>query len=144
MHTIYKSLEWLFISLGVLIVLAALSSLAYDKYNQPQMVANILKINTPPTSLIVLDCASPITTDVITTCVIEISPHEFKQLLSGYKFEKNIYNKSSHSVGSSKVGPEFQVTTQYTVWPKEFKNGGAVSLFTNSTKNLAIVELYIE
>ena len=108
------------------------------------MIASILKIDEPPASLEVVDCESPFTTDVLTTCAVRISPADFPRLLSGYEFEESETLRSSHSVGSSKVGPEFKVTTQYAVWPKEFIHGGAVHIFTNSTKDMAIIDEYIE
>lgn len=144
MKTILKILAYALTSLGVLVIVAAGGILAYDVFNRPNIVAGILKIETIPKSLKVIDCESPFTTDVLTTCAIEIAPEEFKDLLVGYEFEHSPVKRSSFSVGSTPVGPEFEVTSQYRVWPKEFTHGGAIHIFASKDKDRAILDLYIE
>lgn len=121
-----------------------LGILAYDKYNQPAMVASILQIQQPPPSLKVQECESPFTTDVLTTCAIRITPSEFPLLLKGYSFQENTVKDSSYSLVGPKVGQEFEVTTEFIVEPKGFKYGGYVRVLTNKQRDQAIVDLYIE
>lgn len=109
-----------------------------------QLVANILKIKSPPPSLEVVDCESPFTTDVLTTCMIKIAPNDFPKLLSGYQFEETDTQGTSYSIVFIKVGTEFSVSTQYSVEPNEFEHGGFVKIFTNADRNMAIIDLYIE
>lgn len=144
MKAILKVVTYAFASLGVLIMLAFAGIWAYDIFSRPNLVAGILKIETVPKSLKVIDCKSPFTTDVLSTCAIEIAPRDFEDLLVGYKFEHTPIKRSSLSVGSTSVGTEFEVTSQYGVWPKEFTHGGAIHVFANKNKDRAIVDLYVE
>jgi hypothetical protein len=139
-HKVQKILAW-FVGLVAISIIALW---LIDKYQQPQMVANILNIPSPPKSLSVLECESPITTDILTTCSIEISPNEFPLLLVGYKFEQIEINSTSHTLGVPKVGPEFPVNIEFTAEPVEFKHGGFVRVITDNEKKHAIIDLYIE
>ncbi len=144
MKAILKVITYAFASLGLLIMFAFAGIWVYDIFNRPNLVAGILKIKTIPKSLKVIDCKSPFTTDVLTTCAIEIAPSDFEDLLVGYEFEHTPIKRSSLSVGSTSVGTEFEVTSQYEVWPKEFTHGGAIHVFASKNKDRAIVDLYIE
>ena len=135
-----KAFMWLLSALCLAVIVLWL----IDYLRQPQMVANILNIKTPPKSLRVIECESPITSDVLTTCSIEISANEFPQLLAGYNFEIIPISTTSHKLGLPKVGPEFEVSIEYSVQPKEFEYGGFVRVITNNEKNHAIIDLYIE
>ena len=151
MKSILKFVKYSFATLGAFIVIAITGiwaySMAYNIYNRPNLpnlVANILEIEAPPKSLEVIDCESPFATDVLTTCAIRMEPEEFEKLLVGYQFKHTLVKHSSHSVGSVSVGPEFEVTNQYIVFPKEFTQGGTVCVYANKNKDQAIVDLYIE
>jgi len=139
-HKIGRAFIWFFVTLCLAIMILWL----VDYLQQPQMVANILNIKTPPKSLRVIECESPITTDVLTTCSIEISQNEFSQLLAGYNFEEIAINATSHTLGLPKVGSEFAVNIEYSIQPPEFKYGGFVRVITNNEKKHAIIDLYIE
>ena len=139
-----KTLKWTVISITAIATLLILGLWIYDIYQRPQLVANILNIKSPPPSLEVIDCESPFTTDILTTCMINIAPDDFPKLLSGYQFEETVIQGTSYSEVFTKVGTEFPVSIHYRIEPKEFEHGGSVNIFTNSAKNMAIVDLYIE
>jgi len=128
-----------------LVLMAGIGLWTYDWYRQPSVVAEILNIPSAPKSLRVVACKSPFTTDVLTTCSIEITPSEFSALLLGYKFTRSPINETSYTLAAvPKVGPEFPVTVQYRVQPVSFKYGGSVTVFANAERDRAIVDLYIE
>ena len=116
----------------------------YDVYRRPLMVTKILNISSPPESLQVMECESPLTTDVLTTCSIEISPSEFPLLLAGYTFIESSTNGTSHALGLPKVGPEFAVSTEFMAEPPKFEYGGFVRVIADKERKRAIVDLYIE
>ncbi|HWQ94610.1 MAG TPA: hypothetical protein VN418_03805 [Gammaproteobacteria bacterium] len=137
---IRKKLTWVAAFIGVAISVVWF----FDIYRQPQMVARILNIPSPPGSLRVVECESPVTTDVLTTCSVEISPDDFPLLLVGYHFEQIPAKGTSHTLGLPKVGPEFAVDVEFSVQPAEFKHGGFVRVLTDKDRRHAIVDLYIE
>lgn len=127
-----------------MLVLLVCAVCLYGLYRRPEIVAGILNIPEPPSSMRVLECESPPTTDVVTTCAIEINPEQFPKLLEGYQFQEQLANGTSHSVVGLDVGPVFSVSRKYMARPPEFAHGGFVSIFTNSERRQAIVDLYIE
>jgi hypothetical protein len=123
------------------------------------MVASILNIDAAPSSLRVIACDSPFTTDVLTTCWVEIAPREFPLLLKGYRFEEwpiagTIYGfkrvtsrvepQTLLTIGDSRVGPDFPVAVEYMIQPKEFQHGGWVRILADTARQRAVVDLYIE
>lgn len=116
-----------------------------DVIQRPKRVASILNISSLPTSARIIDCKDAfIPTDVVVTCSIELDPKEFPNLLRGYKFIETPTKDTSHTAISTKVGPEFPVTTEFTADPKEFKHGGHVKIFADQERKRAVIDLYIE
>jgi hypothetical protein len=133
----------LFVAFGVLLL--GISVLwATDGPRNPRRVAYMLNISLPPQSLRVFACESGPWTDVAITCSIEISPAEFPLLLKGYSFSEVPSNESSYALDLPKLGPEFTVASEYSVWPAAFKNGGSVRVFADAESRRAIVDLFIE
>ena len=127
----------------VLIVLVVIKVI--DIQQRPKQVASILKVSSLPTSIKVIDCKDAfIPTDVVVTCSIELDPKDFPDLLRGYKFVETPTKETSHTAVSTKVGPEFPVTTEFTAEPKEFKHGGHVKIFADKERKRAVIDLYIE
>jgi hypothetical protein len=64
--------------------------MGYRWYSQSdrRVVASAINISAPSPSLQVIACESPFTTDVLTTCWIEIDPREFPLLLKVYNSEE--------------------------------------------------------
>ncbi|HXK27121.1 MAG TPA: hypothetical protein VJ646_02580 [Candidatus Binatia bacterium] len=123
------------------------------------MVTSILNIAAPPPTLRVIACESPFTTDVLTTCWVEIDPREFPLLLKGYRFNEwpitgTLYGfkrftspiepQTLPTIGDSRVGPDFPVAVEYMIQPKEFEHGGWVRILADATRRRAVVDLYIE
>ncbi len=140
---------WRRIVIGVTLVAFAIGliiAIAWiiDINHRPQMVARILKIESVPQSVRVVDCESPFTTDVLTTCALEIDPDDFPLLLKGYKFTQYQTDGTSHSLGLPKVGANFDIDIEYQVRPVEFKNGGQVAVYADKQRRHVIVDLYIE
>lgn len=135
-----------YVLLGVVgVVIVALVALeVIDKYKNPERVAYILNISAPPGSLHVLECESGPITDIIITCAIEIDPREFPLLLTGYPFSQSPLERSSHSVGLPKIGPDFPVKVEYSVQPTTFEHGGFVRVFADEDRRRAVVDLYRE
>ena len=117
---------------------------ATDHLRNPGRVAYMLNISAPPQSLKVSACESGPWTDVVITCSIEINPVEFPLLLKGYSFSEASSNESSYALDLPKLGPEFTVASDYSVWPTSFKNGGSVRVFADAESRRAIVDLFIE
>ncbi len=147
----------------VLWVLAAVAIawIGFRVYSEAdrRMVASILHLNAPPRTLRVVACDSPVTTDVITTCSIEIEPREFPTLVTGYPFQERpvtgtIYRFTRFTsaiepmtvltIGDRNVGPEFPVAVEYFIEPKEFRYGEWVRILADAPRRRAIVDLYIE
>ena len=109
-----------------------------------RIVSNILKIKLP-NSISNIECESWGFTDVLTTCVFEIEPKDFNNLVSGWEFQKKEIIGDSYDMGGGpKLGKNFKVRTQYFISPKEFKHGGHVNLLTNKQKNKVSIDIYIE
>ena len=130
----YRNVFWL-------IVIIAGTGMGYQWYSQSdrRVVASALNISAPPPSLQVIACESPFTTDVLTTCWIEIDPREFPLLLKGYNFEEwaitgTIYGfkrltspvepQTMLTIRDSRVAPDFPVAVEYMIQPNEFQHGG--------------------
>jgi len=114
-----KIIAWI----SVIFVIAIVVIKIIDIQGRPKRVASILNIPSLPTSARVIDCKDAlIPTDVVVTCSIELEPKEFPNLLRGYKFVETPTKETSHTAVSTKVGPEFPVTTEFTAEPKEFKH----------------------
>ncbi|MBJ6802076.1 hypothetical protein [Geomonas propionica] len=136
-----KTLLWV----GAVVVVALVVVKIIDVQRRPKQVASILNIPSLPTSVRVVDCKDePIPTDVVVGCSIEMDPRDLPNLLRGYKFTETAVNETSHTAILTKVGPEFPVTSEFVVEPKEFKNGGHVKVCTDRERKRAVIDLYIE
>lgn len=143
--TMMRSLGYVLAFLALATGLCVLGIHAYDLYRRPVTVAEILKIPSPPSTMRVVACKSPFVTDVVITCSVEIDPRQFEDLLAGYKFNHATVSQTSHTVAAgTRVGPEFQVSDQWQVRPKEFTDGGSVTVSSDMKRTRAIVDLYIE
>jgi len=136
--------KYLLIGTVLFIVVAFGTISIIDTYQNPTRVAYMLNIPAPPKSIHVIGCETGNITDVIITCAVEIDPSEFPLLLAGHTYTEHQDSGTSYTVGIPKLGPEFPVSKQYISYPTEFKNGGAVRIFTDREKKRAVVDLYIE
>jgi hypothetical protein len=118
----------------------------YDRYKNPERVASILNIKEPPASLKVKQCESTGFTDVVITCIAEISPTEFPMLLTGYDFRANTGPGTCHNNYCSSTATEFPFIEDitYLARPKEFKYGGHVAVVTDSARKNVLIDIYIE
>lgn len=140
-----KRLLKIIVWVTALIVIAAVVLWVIDVYQRPRRVAYMLNIPSLPKSARVVDCKSPfIPTDVVIACSIEIDPRDFPYLLKGYDFTESTTNGTSHSVPLTKVGPEFPIASQFIAHPKEFKDGGAVTIVTDRERKRAVIDYYKE
>jgi hypothetical protein len=115
----------------------------YGILHRPYMIASWLNLKQPPESLSVKDCLdSGLLTDVDTNCLIEIAPEHFSELLQGYDYrhDSTIDSQVSLATGTR----QFALADTYIVTPATFEHGGAVTIYANATRNLAIVNLYVE
>jgi len=136
-----KILAWIVGSVVVALVVIKI----IDIKERPKRVASILNIPSLPASTRIIDCKDAfIPTDVVVTCSVEVNPKDFPYLLRGYKFVETPTKETSHTAVSTKVGPEFPVTTEFTAEPKEFKHGGSVKIFADQERKRAVIDLYIE
>lgn len=130
-------------AIGAVVIGGAVLSIV-DHVGDPRSVAWMLNIPAPPQSLRVFDCESGPLTDVVITCAVQIDPREFPLLLKGYAFSSEPSKETNYSLGAPKIGPDFDVETEYKVEPTSFKDGGSVRVFVDADKRHAIVDLYIE
>ena len=77
----------------------------------PRLVERILSLEFVPASLRNAECRSGATTDVITTCVFEISQSDFPVLLQGWPFNKEIVSGTNHDFAAYSIGEAFRVGT---------------------------------
>lgn len=131
--------------IGGVVVVALVVVKIIDIKERPRRVASMLNIPALPASVRIIDCKDAfIPTDVVVTCSVELIPKDFPSLLRGYKFIETPTKETSHTAVSTKVGPEFPVTTEFTAEPKEFNHGGFVKIFTDQERKRAVIDLYIE
>jgi hypothetical protein len=136
-----KILAWIG-GIGVIVLVVVK---AIDIQQRPKRIASILNIPSLPTSARVIDCKDAlIPTDVVVTCSMEMDPKDFPNLLRGYKFIETPTKDTSYTAVSTKVGPEFPVSSEYSAEPKEFKHGGHVKIFADQERKRAVIDLYIE
>lgn len=129
----------------ILAGLAAYAAIAFYQTRPRQMVGNLLRLDTVPPSLANVQCKSWGATDVLSTCVFDIEPAEFPGLLAGWRFTEGAASGGSYGFsGGPKVGRKFPVTTEYSVTPSEFKNGGRISLVTNKERSRVQLHYYEE
>ena len=131
--------------IGGVVVVALVVVKIIDVKERPKRVASMLNIPALPASARVIDCKDTfIPTDVVVTCSVELNPKDFPNLLRGYKFIETPTKETSHTAVSTKVGPEFPVTTEFTPKPKEFKHGGHLKVFADQERKRVVIDLYIE
>jgi hypothetical protein len=133
---------------GFAIALIAISILVLswlDEKENPGRVAFMLNIPSLPKSVQVLECQSPlIPTDLVLVCALEVSQEDFPELLKGFDFSQSSVVGSSHLMLYDKVGPEFPVTHQFIARPKEFKNGGQVTVLADMEMQRVVIDYYEE
>lgn len=125
-------------------------------------VAVILNITQVPASVSEIDCASIGFTDVLQRCTFNISPADFNLLLVGYRYlepsvclsgspvgvpclDPETIPQSSHTFCCGpELGPDFPIAHTFTASPREFEHGGNVTVLTDRSQSLVMVDLYIE
>ncbi|EPE95883.1 hypothetical protein RGCCGE502_23575 [Rhizobium grahamii CCGE 502] len=133
------------------VAIAALATLLVLEFAQsisgrrvPRLVERILSLEFVPASLRNAECRSGATTDVIATCVFEISQSDFPVLLRGRAFNKEVVSGTNHDFAAYAIGQAFSASARYLVQPAEFKHGGYVSLVANAERTRVQVEIYQE
>ena len=108
-------------------------------------VRSILKVAWLPTSVREITCKDDSWTDTSVTCYFAIDPSDFPKLLTGLAFKEGTRTGHTNVLGKwPGVGPDFEMTTEFFVALKEYKNGGHVMVLTDSERRHVIVDLYIE
>ena len=110
---------------------------------EKRIVRSILKLDSLPSSIVNIECQSIGLTDVMTTCSFTMEAREFDMLLKGWNFKKESRGGTAHN-SYAKLGTDFLIDEAYVIFPKEFKNGGMVSLIVDKSKEHIMAELYIE
>lgn len=115
--------------------------------NRPsQIVRRLLRLEQLPASLSGADCASWITSDVMTTCTFRLDPREFPKLLVGWPFRRVPATGGSFSFSSGpQFGREFAVDVAFAVNdPPEFPNGGSVAVIADAQRAQVQLDYYVE
>jgi len=113
-----------------------------------------------PTSVSSIDCTSWGITDVEERCAFRIAPADFGVLLRGYDFyqpapcgsspvgvicDPPSRPETSHAYGGGPaVGRDFAVAYYYVAEPKRFEHGGSVTVLTDRTRSMVMVDVYVE
>jgi|SRR5688572_6950049 hypothetical protein len=140
-----RSRTWrrVLVTVGCLVAIVVSAYWAHGIYRRPNLVASWLNLKEPPKSLKVLDCQdSMLITDVDSNCLIAIAPEHFDELLAGYDFHDRAFR--SDRVALATGTRKFATAHMYSVTPPSFEHGGAVTIYVNSLKNQAIINLYVE
>jgi len=124
--------------------LVLVSVFVFYKWSDRQTIKHILNVSSLPRSLSVVGCESPFTTDVLITCVVNIDPIEFSSLLGGYEYKWSAVSKTSYEVVGPRIGNEFSIANLYSVEPPGFEHGGFVRVYSDKSKSLVLLDLYIE
>lgn len=115
-------------------------------------LAGDLKIKDLPASVHNLSCNNePVWTDVLWHCYFEIDPNDFSALLAGREYQVRIKKITSYDVlrraaydDCCNLGQNFAIAKEYFVQPGEFKNGGSITIYTDTTQRQVLYDLYIE
>ena len=156
----FLKLKKIYVGLMVILTLIAgvgvLYAMDHMDYFLRQRMAALLNLDTAPHSIHHVSCEDWGFSDVLVTCYFSVDKKDFPILLKGYSFGRTIGNKLSshdHNISSGpKVGPEFTISSGYTVNPKPyqkngyklFAHGGTISLYTNDQNNQVILNFYEE
>jgi|GEM_PF-2063534 len=136
------------ITLGVLsffIITLLFLPRIYDWVERYSIVKSTLNLEELPNSTKVISCRSHFTTDVLTACYLEVDPNDFNELLQGYLFQKReLDSYSHHLISPPYIGKNFKVSYEYFAFPKEFVHGGFIKVYTDSTNENVLVDIYIE
>ncbi|MBA3035125.1 MAG: hypothetical protein FP814_01395 [Desulfobacterium sp.] len=139
-----RSSKILIVALGVIIITIVIVKVI-DDHEAPNNIAKLLNISPTPKSLRLLDCSSVwVPTDVVVICAIEIDPKDFPRLLEGYEFIQVQADGTNYSNIPDKVGKDFPVAYNYVAYPKNFKDGGQITIIADQDKRLAIIDYYEE
>ena len=133
---------WRIVATGLLsIIWLGIAWFFYTEENR--MVQSILKLDSLPSSIANVECQSLAITDVVTICSFTIEATDFEMLLNGWNFKKGVGGNTAHN-RYAKLGIDFLIDEAYVIFPKEFEHGGMVRLAVDKSRELVIVELYIE
>lgn len=146
MMRVHQKIAVRLIAVSAFLLIAGFSAKAlYTKY-QKHILATLLRLETSPSSLRNVECESWGFTDILTTCAFEIDPVEFTALLRGWQFVETSASGNNYSFsGGPKVGPEFMVVVEYsTIDPKNFPDGGRISLVADQSRSKWQVDYYEE
>lgn len=145
------------LALGGILVLGiagyAVLTIKTDRNSRADLAGD-LKIKSLPASVHKLTCAvEPVWTDTLWHCYFEIDPSDFPALLAGRKYEVSVEKITSYNVqrrfvydpdSCCALGPDFTIAKQYFVEPSDFRNGGAIRIYTDTTQHQVLYDLYIE
>lgn len=130
----------------VLVATAAYFANAGQQSRQKQMVIDLLRIATAPSSLQIDECEDWGFTDIQVTCVFDIDPADFTVLLKGWPLVEAPARASSHSFATGpKIGSPFPVNAEFSIVdPAEFDYGGRISLVSNASRSRVQLDYYEE
>jgi len=109
-------------------------------------VRSILKIWWLPSSVRVLQCNSPFTTDILAACYLEIEPTDFDRLLRGRAFISGSTGGRIHGQPNWRtLGEDFEIEYSfYYDLRYETEYGGHVLVVADRQRRHVVVDLYIE
>jgi hypothetical protein len=135
--------------LGILLVGATAAAMLWlrSKTSDSELIRTSLRLGSLPESIKVLECDSPITSDVVTDCYASLEPHAFRELLQGWKFVEHTPNvaKLGQTISDgSTTFPVHRVFAADVSGDPEFKHGGHFLVYVNESRTLVRTSLYIE
>ena len=141
------------LTLGVILLLGIAAYIALTIQIRQETRAELavdLKIPSLPASVQEVSCRrEPVMTDVLFHCYFEIDPSDFPALLAGHKYKVSDLKTTSHDVFEriteyGDLGKKFDIAKRYFVEPREYKDGGSITIYTDAAQRHIIYDLYIE
>lgn len=133
------------LTFAVLLGAWGIGSVIYET-RPTRIVGHLLRLSRIPASLRNAECESWSVSDVLTTCTFELDPTDLPKLLTGWSFKRLSAKGRSYSFsGGPKLGREFPVDVEFAIAnPREFPNGGRVSLIADASRTRFQVDYYEE
>ena len=118
---------------------------ALEYWDNRRVVKTALNLQSLPGSVSAVECIDFGWSDVLFKCRFSINPNDIETLVSGREFHEAPMSKKTEELKDGPLlGREFMIDTRYQVWPDSFKNGGAVTLYTDKAKEQVLLSVYIE
>jgi hypothetical protein len=112
-----------------------------------EVMRAILRVSALPTSVKVLSCDSPLTSDTITDCYAQLNPHDFSELLRGWKFVEHAPSVPRAGQMFTDAGTTFPVHRVFAAETQAdpiVKHGGHLLVYVNESRTQVRTSIYIE